>query len=149
MAKFREAVSAGRKLASDEKQREKEQEDASAKRRAEGIAAGKEWIERVVRPVVESANADLQDEKLQVRYEPKSSAAMASVTLSVWKTDTPRGTDTGRQIAFHVSDNGQIQIYHNGGMGRQLGNTKEVKSGAIEPKWARCPICAAPIPSRA
>jgi hypothetical protein len=129
MGKFSDAVSEGRKQATDESERNKATSEARAAAQKAASAAGKKWIEEVVRPVVERANSDLSNEKLIINCD-LGSGDRPSAMLTISTTETrPRSQQS---IAFNVDDNGSVKVFHDGGEGAHLGTITDVKSDKIE-----------------
>ena len=58
-------------------------------RRSAGIATALAWTERVVHPLVDEANVDLQQNQLVVNYDAGRTDHGASVTLTVSKFEYP------------------------------------------------------------
>jgi hypothetical protein len=131
MGKFKDAVFKGRRQASDEIEQERAGQDAKITAEKAAVAAGNKWITEVLQPVIDAANADLKNEKLAIIWEP-GRGEDPSVTLRINKTDTPRGSATGKGLGFVVFGGRQITVYLDGGQQHDLGNTANVKSQDIE-----------------
>jgi hypothetical protein len=126
VGKFSDAVSSGQKepVARD-------QNEAAAKQiREEATKAAHEWIDNVVLPVVERANADLNAKKLEI-LETRSYHDNPGVRLDIRKTDTPHGGPIVASLAFNVL-RGTVTLYQGNERGRPIGTTYQVASSAIE-----------------
>ena len=85
MGKFSDAVTRGRKIAADDEGRERAANEARMAAEEASAAAGKSWIDKVVRPVFDAASADLKNEKtgLGISWEPSSKKGYPSITLVI------------------------------------------------------------------
>jgi hypothetical protein len=107
MGGFSDAVSKGRKQAAEERAKQHAADKKREAARRAAFDAGRNWIERIVRPVVETANADLENMKLKIEWELVGIGPNPSVKLAVDNIDPPWSLPTGRSITL-TSENGQV-----------------------------------------
>lgn len=137
MGKFSNALAKGRDSAREERQKKKHHDDADTARRLAGVLAALKWTDQVVYPVVQKANADLEESDLVVNYDGGPTDVGAEATLTVSKTGMPRLTLVGpskqpRSIAFKVCAEGLVCMSLDGKEAEKLGNLSQVTSDKIE-----------------
>jgi len=130
MGAFKDAVAAGRKAATEQEQ-QKAATDAKAAATKADVEAGKKWLDEDVRPVVDAANDDLEEEKLGIVWEPKP-GENPSVKLDFRIMNTLGGHPTGRSIVLTVFSGGKVKAYQDGGQETDLGTITTVGSDKIQ-----------------
>jgi hypothetical protein len=130
MGRFSDAVSRGREQAAEERAKQHAADKKAKAARQAAYDAGRNWIERVVQPVVETANADLKNRKLKIEWE-LGIGPHPSVKLMVDNIDPPWSLPTGRSITL-TSENGHVSASTDRRPGgKALGEVDKVTPAAV------------------
>ena len=130
MPALRDAFTAGRDQATS---RSRPAEGSERQSSRSAFHDGAAWVQRILVPAIDGANAELQPERIAVRLDlnldPRSTN---HAHADFWLSETGEGQQAqGPRYSINVID-GSIWLYKTGAPGRILGTIEQFGAGDIE-----------------